>query len=151
MRRRSSVIAAVAALGCALLSACTDDENPAASPAPASPAPAASGSPSSAGPAAAPNLAAPREVATGIRVPWGLAFLPGGDALVSERNSGRILQIAAAGGAPREVYRVPGVAAQGEGGLLGIAVSPTFAQDRYVFAYFTASNDNRIVPLRFGD
>jgi glucose/arabinose dehydrogenase len=152
MGRRSSVIAAVAALGCALLSACTDDEKPAASPAPASPAPAASGSPSSAGPAATtPNLAAPREVATGIRVPWGLAFLPGGDALVSERNSGRVLQIAAAGGAPREVYRVPGVAAQGEGGLLGLAVSPTFTQDRYVYAYFTASGDNRIVRFRLGE
>jgi glucose/arabinose dehydrogenase len=150
MGRRSSVIAAVAALGCALLSACTEEEP--STPAPASPAPAASGSPSSAGPAAtAPDLAAPREVATGIRVPWGLAFLPGGDALVSERNSGRILQIAAAGGAPREVYRVPGVAAQGEGGLLGLAVSPAHAQDRYVYAYFTASGDNRIVRFRLGE
>jgi glucose/arabinose dehydrogenase len=90
-------------------------------------------------------------MATGIDVPWGLAFLPGGDALVSERNSGRILRVPAAGGAASEVYTVPGVAAQGEGGLLGVAVSPAFAEDRYVYAYFTASGDNRIVRFRLGE
>jgi glucose/arabinose dehydrogenase len=45
---------------------------------------------------------------------------------------------------------VPGVAAGGEGGLLGLAVSPRYARDRYVYAYLTAASDNRIVRFRLG-
>ena len=82
-------------------------------------------------------------------MPWGLAFLPGGDALVSERETGRILRLAP-GGAPRQVYDVPGVAASGEGGLLGLAVSPAFAKDNLVYAYYTGEQDNRIVRFRLG-
>ena len=99
-------------------------------------------------PSAAPDLGAAEEIARGIEVPWGLAFLPGGDALVAERGTGRILRVAAGGGEPREVYVVPGVAAGGEGGLLGIAVSPAFARDNLVYAYFTGPDDNRIVRFR---
>ncbi|MFI6905718.1 PQQ-dependent sugar dehydrogenase [Nonomuraea sp. NPDC050394] len=86
----------------------------------------------------------PEVVASNLQIPWGLAFLPDGSALVSERNSARIVQVRP-GAAPVEVARVPGVSASGEGGLLGIAVSPTYAQDRYVYAYHTAASDNRIV------
>jgi glucose/arabinose dehydrogenase len=43
---------------------------------------------------------------------------------------------------------VPGVAAAGEGGLLGLAASPDFAKDNLVYAYFTAEQDNRIVRFR---
>ncbi len=85
---------------------------------------------------------------TGLDTPWGLAFLPGGDALVSERDSARILRVPAAGGRPQEVVVVPGVRPRGEGGLLGLAVSPTFATDQLVYAYFTAEKDNRIVRFR---
>ena len=91
-----------------------------------------------------------RTIATGLSVPWGIAFLPGGDALVSERDSGRILRIPAGGGTPREVMRVPDVAANGEGGLLGIAVSPHYAGDGLVYAYATTARDNRIVRFRLG-
>jgi glucose/arabinose dehydrogenase len=94
-----------------------------------------------------PDLGAPQEVARGLDVPWGLAFLPDGDALVAERDSGRILRLRP-GGAPQEVYRVPGVEARGEGGLLGLAVSPKYASDGLVYAYFTAAEDNRIVRFR---
>jgi glucose/arabinose dehydrogenase len=80
-------------------------------------------------------------VARGLDVPGGLAFLPDGDALVAERDTGRILRVAPGGGTPEQVYEVPGVAAGGEGGLLGLAVSP----DNLVYAYFTAARDNRIV------
>ncbi len=91
-----------------------------------------------------------RTVATGLEVPWGIAFLPDGDALVAERDSGRIVRIPAGGGKPRRVMTVPGVAAGGEGGLLGLAVSPRYARDRYVYAYLTAASDNRIVRFRLG-
>jgi glucose/arabinose dehydrogenase len=93
-------------------------------------------------------------------VPWGLAFLPDGTALVSERDSGRILSVrapapgstadVAAATRVTEVQRITDVRPSGEGGLLGIAVSPTYAADGWVYAYYTAANDNRIVRMRLG-
>jgi glucose/arabinose dehydrogenase len=62
-----------------------------------------------------------------------------------------VLRIPAGGGRPEQVYRVPGVVAEGEGGLLGIALSPAYERDRYVYAYFTAARDNRIVRFRLGE
>ncbi|WP_328399632.1 PQQ-dependent sugar dehydrogenase [Nocardia sp. NBC_00403] len=98
-------------------------------------------------PAGVPDLTTGEEVARDIEVPWGLAFLPGGDALVAQRNSGQILRVSP-GRAPEQVYEVPGVAARGEGGLLGLAVSPQYAENGYVYAYFTADADNRIIRFR---
>ncbi|MGM7648655.1 PQQ-dependent sugar dehydrogenase [Nocardia sp. JW2] len=91
-----------------------------------------------------PDLGVPEVVAQGIEVPWGLAFLPDGTALVAERDSGRILRVVP-GRTPEPFFEVPGVVARGEGGLLGLAV-----RDDYVYAYFTASDDNRIVRFRPG-
>ena len=91
-----------------------------------------------------------REVARGLQVPWGVAFLPGGDALVAERTTGRILRVPA-GGRPREVMRLAGAdTGAGEGGLLGLAVSPSYARDGLVYAYYTSATDNRIVRFRLG-
>jgi len=84
-----------------------------------------------------------------LQVPWGVAFLPGGDALVSERTTGRILRVAKSGGTKKVVMRVPGVNTHaGEGGLLGLAVSKRYATDKLVYAFFTTGHDNRIA--RFG-
>ncbi len=89
-------------------------------------------------------------IATGLRVPWGIAFLPDRSALVSERVTGRIWRISP-NGSKRVVMRVPGVDTNaGEGGLLGLAVSPNYARDRLVYAYFTTARDNRIVRFRLG-
>jgi glucose/arabinose dehydrogenase len=141
--------AGLAATLAAAVAACGDDGGARPAPASAPPSSAPRSDPPPASPAPGPpDLAAPADVVTGIRVPWGLAFLPGGDALLAERNSGRVLQVPAGGGAPREVYRVPGVVAAGEGGLLGLAVAPTYGDDRWVYAYHTASGDNRIVRFR---
>jgi len=87
-------------------------------------------------------------VATGLTSPWGLAALPDRSGLVSERDTARIKRIAP-GGQVSTVGTVPGVDPDGEGGLLGIAVPPDFARRPYVYAYFTASGDNRIVRMPF--
>ncbi|GIH26679.1 hypothetical protein Aph01nite_49890 [Acrocarpospora phusangensis] len=84
---------------------------------------------------------------TGLQVPWGLAFLPDGSALVAERNTGRIMQVRP-GQTPTAVATISGVSASGESGLLGIAVSPNYATDQWVYAYFTTASDNRLVRLR---
>jgi glucose/arabinose dehydrogenase len=108
----------------------------------------AAGCGGSAGPAESRQA---RTIATGLSVPWGVAFLPGGDALVSERTTGRILRISRDGRRRRVVMRVPGVDTNsGEGGLLGLAVSPRYARDRWVYTYFTSASDNRIVRFRLG-
>lgn len=93
-------------------------------------------------------------VARNLHVPWGIAFLPDGTALVTERDSGKILKLAPnpAGGARQAgtVQVVPGVVTGGEGGLLGIAVSPTYATDKLVFVYYSTAQDNRIASLTLG-
>ncbi|SDT79214.1 PQQ-dependent sugar dehydrogenase [Actinoplanes derwentensis] len=136
---------AAAAAGVAVLTACSTSGSSA--PPTVDPVPAVSGAPtpaeSSADKRSEPDLGAPETVATGLDVPWGLAFRDDGSALVAERDTGRILEIAAGGGKPREVYRVPGVASGGEGGLLGLAI-----KDDWVYAYFTAADDNRIVRFK---
>lgn len=93
-----------------------------------------------------PRVAA--SVATDLEAPWGLAFLPGGSALVSERDTERVLLVGA-DGEVRTVGRVQGVDGTAEGGLLGLAVSPDFAEDAQVFAYFTAGNENVVARMTF--
>ena len=86
----------------------------------------------------------PAEVARGLSLPWGLAPLPGGDALVSERDTALLKQVLP-DGRVTTLGQVPGVVPGGEGGLMGIALSPSFGSDRLVYAYLTARSDNRIV------
>lgn len=100
---------------------------------------------------ASPGAEEPAVLVSNLQVPWGLTFLPSGDALVSERDTGRILRVPRGGGEPSVVMSLPGVQAQGEGGLLGLAVSPTYTRDRLVYAYFTSAQDNRIVRFRLGE
>ncbi len=90
-----------------------------------------------------------RTVAEGLDSPWGLAPLPGGGLLVSSRDEGTILLVDEETGEKTELGEVPGVSAAGEGGLLGIAVSPEYASDHMVYAYFTSGSDNRIVRMLY--
>jgi glucose/arabinose dehydrogenase len=102
----------------------------------------------------APAAAAPAvttTLATGLDLPWGLAFLPDGSALVSERNTGRVLRVRPGGGATA-VGRILGVYNNGgEGGLMGLALSPSFATDRWVYLFQTTRTDNRVIRVRFVD
>ncbi len=90
-------------------------------------------------------------VATGLEVPWGLAFLPDGDAVVTERDSARVLVIGGTDHQVTEVGTVGAAAPQGEGGLLGVAVSPAYARDHTVYFYLSSAEDNRIVTATLQD
>jgi glucose/arabinose dehydrogenase len=98
--------------------------------------------------AAAPTGGEPAVVASDLDVPWGIALLPDGTALIAERDSGTVRQLQV-NGDTTVVGDVPGVTAQGESGLLGLAVSPAYASDRTIYAYLTTNDDNRVVTLRF--
>ncbi|NYD58225.1 glucose/arabinose dehydrogenase [Nocardioides marinisabuli] len=162
MRRRPALLAGTL-LGAVLLGGCLEEGNstdvriiettPDTTPLPATPTGSGSDSPSpsatastSTAPARAPRLL--ETVATGLEVPWGLDFLPDGDAVVTERDSGRVLllrgeqhRVVVAGTVEERV-------AQGEAGLLGVAVSPDFEDDRMLYLYVSTAEDNRVVRAR---
>ncbi|WP_344015148.1 PQQ-dependent sugar dehydrogenase [Streptomyces thermospinosisporus] len=92
-----------------------------------------------------------RTVATGLKTPWGLAALPDGDLLVSSRDEATITRVDGKTGKKTELGEVPGVSPAGEGGLLGIALSPEYASDHMIYAYFTSASDNRIVRMIYDE
>lgn len=143
MRRRTALLGLA---GATALAACERAAQP--PPAPSATVPDGASVPASAPPGTPLRVAV---IAGGLAVPWSIAFLPSGEALVSERDTGRILRVPAHGGTPAEAMRVPGVATDtAEGGLLGLAVSPGYGTDGLVYAYQTTRTDNRIVRFRLG-
>jgi glucose/arabinose dehydrogenase len=155
--QRRAVSAVLAAAALLLTAGCSSDDEgggpaaggastaPGGSSAPASP----SSSSAEQAPPAKGSVKVVRTVAEGLRSPWGLAPLPGGGLLVSSRDEGTITHVDEKTGRTTEVGEVPGVSAQGEGGLLGLALSPDFASDSMIYAYFTSASDNRIVRMLY--
>jgi glucose/arabinose dehydrogenase len=83
---------------------------------------------------------------SGLEAPWDVAFTPSGRAFVTERDTGRVLEVLP-GGRTRGVHRFQ-VDPTGEGGLLGLAASPT--EDGLLYGYLTSAEDNRVVRFRPG-
>ncbi|MBX6378067.1 MAG: PQQ-dependent sugar dehydrogenase, partial [Clostridia bacterium] len=86
------------------------------------------------GPSEPPRPPEPNTVATGLDVPWALAFAPDGSLFVSERP-GRIRLLAE--GRSFVLAELPDTAAEGEGGLLGLALHPDFPATPLLYAYQT--------------
>lgn len=142
-----------AAIVVATLTACTpagpNPEPTAAGAPPTAPSPTAgSGLDSGSNPDAFAPLAPTGELETlitGLQSPWSIVPLATGSIFVSERNSGRIVELTPDGDLV-VVGTVAGVAAGGEGGLLGLAARDTGTP--YLYAYLTSDTDNRIVRMR---
>jgi glucose/arabinose dehydrogenase len=101
-----------------------------------------------AAPAASPTQGVRvKTVASGLQIAWEIAFLPDRRALVTERP-GTVRMLSAAGRLlPKPVARVA-VSAQGEGGLLGLAIDPSFVRNHYVYLYFTRPTEMRLERWR---
>ena len=75
-------------------------------------------------------------VAKGLENPWAVEPLPGGDLLVTEKP-GRLRIISAGGTVGQPIAGVPEVDSRGQGGLLDVALSPTFGTDRTIYWSFS--------------
>ena len=82
----------------------------------------------------------PTVIASGLSVPWSVIPLESGSTLISERETAIVKELTA-DGELRDVATIPGVVAEGEGGLLGLAV----LDSDWLYTYFTAESDNRIM------
>lgn len=97
------------------------------------------------------TAAAPRvtTVAGNLEIPWEIAFLPDGRALVTERP-GRVRLLSAGGNLRRSPVGRVRVSAQGEGGLLGLALDPAYGKsNRFVYLYYTTSSGMVLARHRF--
>jgi glucose/arabinose dehydrogenase len=75
-------------------------------------------------------------------------MLPDGSALVGERRTGRIVQVQPKPGQPVPTVRtLTGLSSAGDGGLLDLALSPTYDEDRLIYAYVTTPTDNRVIDF----
>jgi aldose sugar dehydrogenase len=90
-------------------------------------------------------------VMSDLEIPWALAFAPDGRLFVTERP-GRVRILNLATFISEVALTLDGVFAQGEAGLLGLALDPNFAQNRFVYVYYSAATGggavNRIERYR---
>lgn len=106
-------------------------------------------------PTPTPDIPRVTTIAEGLRVPWALAFLPDGDLLFTER--GGSVRIVKDGVLQQEpVAQLANVAAIGEGGLLGMALHPSFSSNHYIYFYYTYSvsggaTKNRLARMSYVD
>ncbi|MDX2606059.1 PQQ-dependent sugar dehydrogenase [Streptomyces caniscabiei] len=155
MVQRRVVTAALAAAVLLVTTGCSSDDgektDAAGSPPPSSSSAGSSppGKAAAEPPPAKGSVKVVRTVVEGLDTPWGLASLPEGGLLVSSRDGATISRIDEETGKQTELGEVPGVAPAGEGGLMGIAVSPEYASDHMIYAYFTSESDNRIVRMLY--
>ncbi|MGO4691293.1 PQQ-dependent sugar dehydrogenase [Glaciibacter sp. 2TAF33] len=172
MRRRGVLaLGALAATTALALTACTagPPRPPTSTSTPARPVPSETAPPTGVLLPVHP-VGDPVVIASQLDVPWSIVRIPAGGTLISERDAGEIVELLPDGGL-REAGTVPGVEPGGEGGLLGLAYraaaddtaadhgtdsgadsgshsgSGTAASAGWIYAYFTAADDNRIVRM----
>jgi glucose/arabinose dehydrogenase len=169
-------VVALAALGACSSANASDNAHPTWVPQqsvsperiPTSPLPSAGDSPPTAGsapgPSSGPSQSAapgqpappstkkgtgdPNVVATHLDSPTGLTLLPDGTALVGERATGRILDVQKTAGRPVKVIRtLTGLDTAGGGGLLDLALAPSYDQTGLILALITTARDTRVIEF----
>lgn len=82
------------------------------------------------------------EVVGGLEHPWALAFLPGGQGSLITERPGRLRWLDAQERLSAPLGGVPAVFARGQGGLLDVALSPSFAADRLVYLSYAEADES---------
>lgn len=141
MVERRTFLSGLTAAGALALVGCSSKDKP-SKPSATTPTPSVATTT-----ATTPHPRVASTIASGLNVPWGIVFLAGGDALVSQRDKGTVVRISTAGKVSTvgAVKGVVGSTGQGEGGLLGIATAP--GDESTLFAYITTASDNRVVKM----
>ena len=80
-------------------------------------------------------------VAEGLQTPWGMAFLPGGRILVTEKPAGRLRIIGTDGKLSEAVAGLPAVDGRNQGGLLDVAIDPSFATNHLIYWSYAEPRD----------
>ena len=121
----------------------TAGQSQASSAAPTSPSSSSPGL-SSPSPSTVQSRGDPRaqEVVSDLEAPWGLVPLKDGSFLISERDTRKIVRVR--NGSTSDLRTIDEADPAGEGGLLGLAMTPN---EKTVFGYYSAANDNRIVSM----
>lgn len=83
------------------------------------------------------------EMIGGLEHPWSLTFLPDDQGLLITERPGRLRQLDASGRLSPPIDGVPAVYARGQGGLLDVALSPDFKQDRLVYLAYAEAGDGK--------
>ncbi|TSC88320.1 MAG: hypothetical protein G01um10147_225 [Microgenomates group bacterium Gr01-1014_7] len=91
-------------------------------------------------------------LATGLEVPWALAFLPNNNLLITERRG--VVKLLKSDGKILEVGKINGVKQITESGLHGVAVDPNFAENQYIYLYYTygeisGNTQNKVSRFKF--
>jgi aldose sugar dehydrogenase len=81
------------------------------------------------------------EIASALTNPWGMAFLPDGSALVTERQ-GTLRIVSPAGSVSAAISGVPAVDSRGQGGLLDVALDPAFATNQRIYLSYAKPSAN---------
>ena len=90
----------------------------------------------------------PNVVAKHLVAPVGLVILPSGSALVGERTTGKIVSVQPVAGRPTPtIKQLTGLDTSGDGGLLDLALSPHYDEDKLIYAYITTPTDNRVIDF----
>ncbi|MFD0418368.1 PQQ-dependent sugar dehydrogenase [Streptomyces sp. NPDC127108] len=98
-------------------------------------------------PGGTPDPGTVKTLASGVDVAWGVAFLPDGSGIFTERNTFNVHRLTKSG-QKTLLGKVPNSQTTGgEGGLMGVEVSPNFATDHYVYFLHTSSDGNRIARM----
>jgi glucose/arabinose dehydrogenase len=90
------------------------------------------------------------ELAEGLNHPWGMAFLPDGRLLVTERNTGRLHILSTGNTLSRPVEGVPNVWAHGQGGLMDVALHPEYAENNYVYLSYAKPGKDGMAATALG-
>jgi glucose/arabinose dehydrogenase len=90
-----------------------------------------------------------KTIASGLKQAWSIDFLPDGTGIFTQKDAKTVSTITKDGKVTK-VGDIPGISVTKEAGLLGIAVSPSYAADKTLFLYYTTGSDNRIATWQIG-